>query len=285
MIVPNWVGIYSQRSPKDFQMISNQSVAVTGAAGGIGRAIAEKCIAMGAKVAISDINQEAVLATGKEIGAEAFVCDVGDESSMQNFINAAEVANGPIDMFVSNAGVGFPDLPGKHAAGGSNESWEKSWQINTMANVYASRALLPGWIERKSGRFVVTASAAGLLAQIGTASYTVTKHAALGFAEYMAIMHKDDGINVHCICPQYVKTNMTKGMKVVEEGPDKHIEASDVANALLEAMKNEEFLVLPHPVIGQYFQSKAANIDRYIGGMAKQKRLADIGHVPNLAEG
>ena len=265
-------------------MFSNQSIAITGAAGGIGRAIAEKCIALGAKVAISDINEDLVNKTAAEIGAKAFVCDVSNEQSIGGFVDGATKANGPIDMFVSNAGIGLTDMPGGHAAGGTNESWEKSWQINTMANVYASRALLPGWIKRGDGRFVVTASAAGLLAQIGTASYTVTKHAALGFAEYMAISHKDDGVKVHCICPQYVKTNMTKGMKVVDEGPDKHLEPSDVADALFAAIEKNEFLVLPHPVIGQYFQHKAANFDRYIGGMAKQRRSMDLGHMPNLKE-
>lgn len=265
-------------------MFSNQSIAITGAAGGIGRAIAEKCIALGAKVAISDINEDLVNKTAAEIGAKAFVCDVSNEQSIVGFVDGATKANGPIDMFVSNAGIGLTDMPGGHAAGGTNESWEKSWQINTMANVYASRALLPGWIKRGDGRFVVTASAAGLLAQIGTASYTVTKHAALGFAEYMAISHKDDGVKVHCICPQYVKTNMTKGMKVVDEGPDKHLEPSDVADALFAAIEKNEFLVLPHPVIGQYFQHKAANFDRYIGGMAKQRRSMDLGHMPNLKE-
>jgi len=265
-------------------MISGQNVAITGAAGGIGLAIAEKCIALGAKVSISDINETLVRKAGETIGANAVHCDVGDEDSVKTFIEKAVEKNGPIDMFVSNAGIGMPDLPGGHAAGGSNESWEKSWQINAMANVYASRAVLPGWIKRGAGRFVVTSSAAGLLAQIGTASYTVTKHAALGFAEYMAIMHKDDGVKVHCICPQYVKTNMTKGMKVIEDGPDRHLEPSDVADALIAAMENEEFLVLPHPVIGDYFKNKASNYDRYIGGMAKQKRFLDIGHVPNIVE-
>ena len=265
-------------------MYSNQSIAITGAAGGIGRAIAQKCVALGAKVAICDINADLVQKTAAEIGATPFVCDVGDEQSVIKFIEGGAKANGPIDMFVSNAGIGMMDMPGGHAAGGSNDSWEQSWQINTMANVYASRALLPGWIKRGEGRFVVTASAAGLLAQIGTASYTVTKHAALGFAEYMAIMHKDDGVKVHYICPQYVKTNMTKGMKVVDEGPDRHLEPSDVADALFAAIDKNEFLVLPHPVIGDYFRNKASNFDRYIGGMAKQKRSMDLGHIPNLDE-
>ena len=261
-------------------MYSGQSIAITGAASGIGRAIAEKFIAEGAKVAISDINQELVEKTAAEIGASAFICDVSDEAAVAAFIKGAEMTNGPIDVFVSNAGVGFPDEPGRHAAGGSNESWELSWQINVMSSVYAGRALIPNWKKRGQGRFVIIASAAGLLAQVYSGSYTTTKHAAVGFAEYMAIMHKDDGIKVHCVCPQYVKTNMTKGMTEVKEGPNKHLEASDVADALIAAIKSDKFLVLPHEIISSYFAAKAANHDGYIEGMARMKAKMDTGHVP-----
>ncbi|MCF6221066.1 MAG: SDR family oxidoreductase [Robiginitomaculum sp.] len=263
-------------------MYSGLSIAITGAAGGIGRAFAEKFIAAGAKVAISDINTELVKKTAAEIGATPFTCDVSSEDAIAAFIKGAEAANGPIDVFVSNAGVGFPDEPGRHAAGGSNESWELSWQINVMSSVYAGRALIPAWKKRGQGRFVIVASAAGLLAQVYSGSYTTTKHAAVGFAEYMAIMHKGDGIKVHCVCPQYVKTNMTKGMTVVEDGPTKHLEASDVADSLFAAMGNDEFLVLPHPIVKEYFTAKAANHDRYIGGMNKQMKFMDKGHIPNL---
>jgi len=263
-------------------MFAKKCVAITGAASGIGRAIAVKCIENGAAVAISDINEKLVMETASEIGAHGFYCDVGDETSVRAFIQGAQDICGPIDMFVSNAGIGVPD--NGHAASGSNESWEKSWQINMMANVYAGRALIPGWQERGDGRFVIVASAAGLLAQVGTASYTVTKHAAVGYAEYLAIMHKDDGIAVHCICPQYVKTNMTKGLDDVKEGPNKHLLPSDVADALFACIEQGQFLVLPHPVIKDYFQAKAADHDRYIAGMAKQKAVMDIGHIPNFKE-
>lgn len=268
-------------------MVSGQSIAITGAAGGIGRAIAEKCIAEGAKVAISDINAELVHKTGKEIGAASFVCNVAREESVKAFIEGAEAVNGQVDMFVSNAGVGFPDEPGGHAAGGSNKSWELSWQVNVMSSIYAGRSLIPNWLKRDeeiNGRFVIVASAAGLLAQIGTASYTVTKHAARAYAEYMAIMHKDDGIKVHCICPQYVQTNMTKGMEVITEGPDKHILPSDVADTLFDCMKNDKFLVLPHPIILDYFQAKAGNHDRYISGMARRKSAIEAAPMPPLKE-
>lgn len=252
-------------------MLEGKIVAITGAAGGIGKAIAEKSIAAGAKVAISDIDAARIAQTGSEIGADHFVCDVGNEASMQAFISGAQSALGPIDMFVSNAGIGEPDETA-HAAAASDESWERSWKINMMANVYAARALLPGWIKRRDGRLVVTSSAAGLLAQIGSGSYTISKHGARAFAEYVAMMHKHDGVKVHCICPQYVKTNMTAHMTEVTSGPDRHIEAADVADALFAAIEKGEFLVLPHPIIGEYYAAKVQNFDRYIGGMANQKK-------------
>ncbi|MEE9272676.1 MAG: SDR family NAD(P)-dependent oxidoreductase [Robiginitomaculum sp.] len=262
--------------------MAKETIAITGAAGGIGRAIAKKYIQTGARVAISDLNEELVIQTAKEIGAQGYYCNVAKEDSVEKFIHAVQADIGSIDVFVSNAGVGFPDQPGGHAAGGSDESWELSWQVNLMSNVYAGRHLIPDWIENKTGRFVVVASAAGLLSQVGTASYTVTKHAAVGYAEYMAIMHKDDGIKVNCVCPQYVKTNMTKGMTVVQEGPNKHIEASDVADSLFAAIAADEFLVLPHPIIGDYFQAKAVSHDRYIRGMAMLKTGMESGHIHKM---
>ena len=259
-------------------MFTGQSIAVTGAGtpGGIGRAIADMFIAGGAKVAICDLTSPDALA--EEIGATAFACDVGNEDAMKAFITGAEAANGPLDAFVSNAGVGFGD--NGHAAGASNADWETSWQVNVMASVYAARALLPAWKERGSGRFVITASAAGLLNQIGSASYSATKHAALGYAEAMAIEHKGDGIDVHCICPQYVKTNMTKGAKFAENNKDGLLEPADVAQALKASIEKNEFLVLSHPVVGDYFQAKAMNYDRYIGGMAKLKSKISADELP-----
>lgn len=252
-------------------MFEGQSVAVTGAGApnGIGRAIAEMFVKNGAKVAISDLTKPDAVAA--EIGAVGFVCDVSKETDVQAFIKGAEAANGPIDVFVSNAGVGFTDYPADHAAGADNAAWETSWQVNVMSNVYASRVLLPTWKQRGSGSFVITASAAGLLCQVGSASYTATKHAAVGYAEAMAIHHKDDGINVHCICPQYVDTNMTKDMKSAHNSRDGLLTPADVANALKASMKDEHFLVLSHPIVEDYFKNKAMNYDRYISAMAKVK--------------
>ncbi len=261
-------------------MFSGQSVAVTGAGApsGIGRAIAEMFVAGGANVVICDLKAPDEVA--KAIGANAFACDVSSEHAVKDFIAGAEAVNGPLDVFVSNAGVGFSDLPGGHAAGASNQDWETSWQVNVMSSVYAARALLPGWMERGSGRFVITASAAGLLNQIGSASYSATKHAAVGYAEALAIAHKDQGIDVHCICPQYVRTNMTKGAKFAEDSKDGLLEPSDVAEALRNAIETDEFLVLSHPVVGEYFRHKAMDYNRYISGMNKLKTKTVPGDMP-----
>ncbi len=248
-------------------MLKGKSVAVTGAAGGIGLAIAQMFLKEGANVAISDLSAPVDIAKG--IGASAFACDVSDETAVQDFIKGAEAKNGPIDIFISNAGVGFGDPA--HAADATNAQWEMSWQINVMSSVYAARVLLPGWIERGSGRFVITASAAGLLNQIGSASYSTTKHAAVGFAESLAIQHKSDGIAVHCICPQYVRTNMTKGHKFAENNKDGFLEPSDVANVLKTAIETNQFLVLSHPIVKDYFYNKAADYQTYIDGMAYLK--------------
>lgn len=248
-------------------MFKGKSVAITGASGGIGRAVAEIFIAGGAKVAISDLT--CPNETADAIGAIAFKCDVSKEAQIEEFIDNASAANGPVDIFVANAGVGFGDE--KHAAGASNEAWEASWQINVMQSVYAARALLPDWKERGGGRLIVTASAAGLMAQIGSASYTVTKHAVEAFAEQVAFEHAHQGVKVNCICPQYVRTNMTKGFSMAENSKDGFLEPSDVADALKAAIIEDKFLVLPHAVVGEYFKHRAMDVDGYIGGMAKLK--------------
>ena len=257
-------------------MFENKSIAITGASGGIGRAIAEMFIAQGARVAISDLKLPS--ATASDIGALAVECDVTDEAQVQNFIETAEKAHGPIDVFVSNAGVGYGDP--KHAADASNSAWETSWQVNVMSSVYAARALLPDWKMRGSGRFVITASAAGLLNQIGSASYSATKHAAVSFAESLAIRHWDHGIRAHAICPQYVRTDMTKGFAMAENSRDGFLEPSDVAQALLNAIEKDEFLVLSHPIVSEYFKHRAMDHQNYITGLNKLKQKMGGEHLP-----
>jgi len=248
-------------------MFEGKSVAITGASGGIGRGIAEMFIANGAKVAISDL--KAPKETAAEIGAVAFKCDVSQEQDVKDFIDLTEAANGPVDIYCSNAGLGFSD--NGHAANSDNQAWETSWQVNLMGSVYAARALLPNWVERGSGNFVITASAAGLLNQIGSATYSVTKHAAVGLAEAIGITHYDDGIRAHCICPQFVRSNMTKGMSFAENHKDGLLEPSDVANALKKAIENDEFMVLSHPTVAEYFKAKANDYNGWITGMARMR--------------
>ncbi len=248
-------------------MFKNKVVCVTGASGGIGRGLAEMFVSEGAVVAISDLtspNETAV-----EIEAHAYKCDVSSESSVRSFIADVQNEHGPIDVYVSNAGVGSGN--GKFVAGGSNESWELAWQVNVMGSVYAARRLMPDWVERGHGRFVITASAAGLLNQIGSASYSCTKHAAVSLAESIAIEHGDQGIQAHCICPQYVRSNMTKGMPMAEGSQDGLLEPKDVANALKAAISADEFMVYPHPVVKDYFINRAMHPDAYLSGMRKLK--------------
>ena len=248
-------------------MFKNKVVCITGASGGIGRGLAEMFVAEGAVVAISDL--ELPKATASEIGAQAYQCDVSREASVKDFIAKVRKDHGPIDIYLSNAGVGSGN--GKFVAGATNESWELAWQVNVMGSVYAARALMPDWVERGSGRFVITASAAGLLNQIGSASYSCTKHAAVSLAESIVIEHGDQGIKSHCICPQYVRSNMTKGMAMAEGSKDGLLEPKDVANALKAAILADEFLVLPHPVVKDYFINRAMHTDAYLSGMRKLK--------------
>ena len=245
-------------------MFENKIVAITGASGGIGRAIGEMFAQNGAKVALSDLSppQEAAA----DIVGNAYVCDVSSEESVKAFIDQVEADLGPVDVYISNAGIG--DGNGQHVAGGTNESWEASWQVNVMGSVYAARRLMPSWLERGEGRFVITASAAGLLNQVGSASYSATKHAAVSFAESIAIEHGDDGVKSHCICPQYVRTNMTAGTDFSGQR-EKLLEPEDVAEALRKAIEDDKFLVLPHPVAGEYYAYRAANPDAWLAGMRK----------------
>ena len=248
-------------------MFKNKVVCITGASGGIGKGLAEMFVSEGAVVAISDLDSPK--ATAIAIGAHPYKCDVSSDYSVQTFISDVQKDHGPIDIYLSNAGVGSGN--GKFVAGASNESWELAWQVNVMGSVYAARALMPRWIERGSGRFVITASAAGLLNQIGSASYSCTKHAAVSLAESIAIEHGDQGIKSHCICPQYVRSNMTKGMQMAEGSKDGLLEPKDVAEALKAAILADEFMVFPHPVVKNYFINRATHTDAYLSGMRKLK--------------
>lgn len=264
--------------------VKGKVAVITGGAGGIGYAIAEALRDAGARVAISDLDAERTDAAAQTLDVAGHACDVTDEAQVQDLVSAVQDALGPIDIFVSNAGVGFgePD----HAASADNDIWNTCWQIHVMAHVYAARALLPGMIARGGGYLVNTASAAGLLAQIGDAAYSATKHAAVSFAESLAISHADDGIKVSCICPQYVATPMlgyaTPAEATLHAGL---IAPADVAAAVLQGLRDETFLILPHPVVAQYAALRGADPERWLDGMRKLRRktVSELGGI-SLAE-
>ena len=246
---------------------------VTGGAGGIGAAIARALHARGVKVACCDLDGARADEVGKACGGFGKAVNVADEGEIAVFINEVERKLGPVDIYFSNAGVGYTDGPVGGAASAPNANWEKTWSINVMASVYAARHVLPGMTARGSGAFIVTASAAGLLAQIGDAAYSATKAAAISFAESIAISHGDEGIQAHAICPQYVKTNMTKDLPEAMTSVDGMITADEAAQTVLDAVAENRFLILTHPVVGDHFTRKAGDRDRWLGGMRKLRRM------------
>jgi len=262
---------------------TGKTVVITGAAGAIGAEFARSFVARGAKVAIGDLDEEAIDLLADEISCRALRVDTGFRVSVENFVAWAEDACGAIDLYISNAGIASPQPEG-NACGADDAVWTNNWNVNLMGTVYAARQLLPKWKKRGEGRLVVVASAAGLLSQIENASYSVTKHAAVGLAESIAITHRDDGIKVHCVCPQYVRSNMTKGFQdhpAITAIGGGFKEPEDVSRALHEAIEEERFLVLSHPEVEQYLQDKSTNYDKWIGGMAKLRRsIMDAGGFP-----
>ena len=255
--------------------IAGKVCVVTGGASGIGKALATRFIAEGAKaVVIADLNADTVSGVGSEIGAQAHALDVRDESAIAALVAAVETEHGQIDLFCSNAGIIGVDGDPWWATGADNELWQRMWEIHLMSHVYAARACLPAMIARGEGYFLNTASAAGLLAQIGSAPYSVTKHAAVSFAESLAITHGDDGIKVSCLCPQAVDTAMTAGTDGGGvAGVDGMLSAEAVAEAVIKGLDAESFLILPHPEVEEYRQNKARSYERWLGGMRKLRRL------------
>ena len=259
--------------------VNNRVALVTGGAHGIGRALCRALNMEGAKVAVADLDIDAARKIAEEVGGMALLMDVADEASIAAGIEHAETELGPIDIFVSNAGVAFGDGAGG-AASAPNEHWRACIDINLMAHVYAARVMVPKMKQRGGGCLVNVSSAAGLLAQVGEAAYTATKHAAVGFAESLAITHGDDGIHVVLVCPQAVATRMAEE---VSTGPgaaaavDGVITAEQVADAVVQGLAEEDFLILPHPEVAEYRQHKAASYDRWLGGMRKLRRAIGFG--------
>jgi NAD(P)-dependent dehydrogenase (short-subunit alcohol dehydrogenase family) len=252
--------------------IKDKVIVVTGGAHGIGRALCERFAKEGARgVCVADVDEAAGRQVAEAIGGMFVRCDVSDEQQVQDLISSAQRQFGAIDLFCGNAGISIPDANGL-VTGASNAQWNKIWEINVLAHIYAARALLPAMIARGSGHFLITASAAGLLSQIGSAAYSVTKHAAIGFAESLAITHGEQGIGVSVLCPQGVWTNMTRGQGDTPQAGDGMLQPQDVAQSVMEGLAADHFLILPHPVVLTYMQRKSGDYDRWIRGMQRFRR-------------
>ena len=248
-------------------------VAITGGGGGIGAALAARFAAQDdARVVVTDIDGESAHAVAARINGTSFELDVTDEQATQRVIAEIEDQFGRIDILCLNAGV---------ATGGSvdtpNEAWQHTWDVNVMAHVYATRHALPGMLDRREGYIVSTASAAGLLTTIGAAPYSVTKHATVALAEWLAVTYGSRGVRVSCLCPQFVRTPMIDAFTAMTGATaDMHawvdeiaIDPAAVADAVIDAIHDETFLVLPHPEVQEYFRAKAMDYDRWIAGMQR----------------
>ncbi len=251
--------------------IAGKIALVTGGAQGIGLALAQALKQAGAAhVVIADLRLPDETPSGVDEGC---ICDVSDADQIKTLIDHVEQTYGPIDIMCSNAGIATGmDTSFDNIAFADPAVWERAWAVNVMAHVHAARVLIPRMKARGDGYFLHTISAAGLLSQVGSAVYSTTKHAAVGFAESLAIGHRDDGIRVSMLCPQGVATPMLDG---IPDGPqlgDGVLSAEAVAKAAIEGIRAERFVILPHPAVADYMRAKIENYDRWIGGMAKLQR-------------
>lgn len=262
--------------------LNGRTIVITGAGSGIGKALAERIAAEAPRaLVLADINEDAVRAVAESLGdvATAVRTDVGREDEIRALVDRAREVAGQVDVFISNAGIPGPD-------GGpvetSNEEWDQAWRINVMAHVWAARAVVPEMLERGEGYLVSTASAAGILTQVGALVYSTTKHAAVGVAEWLNITYGDRGIKVSCICPLGVRTPMLETALEESVGGaallrDDLLEPADVAEAVVTGMREERLLIFPHPQLAQYWAFKAGDNERWLGGMRRMVRQAREG--------
>ncbi len=264
--------------------ISNGVVVVTGGASGIGRALARAFAVAGARhVVVADRDEAGARAVAAEIGGRGVGMDVASESQIRQIVVSTDAEAGPVDIMVSNAG--YVTWGGLET---SNHDINRMWEVHVMSHIYAARAVLPSMIERGCGYIMSTASAAGLLTQIGSLAYSITKHAAVSLAEWIAITHGQQGIGVSVLCPQAVDTNIGANSPQAGTMPAPSVAAGDgvltsehVAAECLAAIREERFWVLPHPEVGEYVRRKAADIDRWLYGMQRfQARLFEGADMP-----
>ncbi len=247
--------------------IKDKVVVVTGAASGIGKALAARFAKEGARgVVCADLNEADARATAAGVGGLGMRCDVAQEGDMNALVAATLEKYGALDIFCSNAGI-----IGRHGLDASIEEWRRTMDVNFMAHVLAARAVVPVMLKQGGGYIVATASAAGLLMQVDSATYTVSKHAAVAFAEWLSVNYAEQGIKVSCLCPQGVRTPMLLGptgdrKSFLSEGS---VSAEDVAARVVEAIEAEKFLILPHPEVAEYERRKTTDRDRWLGGMRR----------------
>jgi NAD(P)-dependent dehydrogenase (short-subunit alcohol dehydrogenase family) len=252
--------------------VADRGVVVTGAGHGIGRAIARALAAQGARVVVNDLDAGAARAVAAEIGGVAAPGDAASEDGVAALVAASRTALGAVDVFVANAGV-----DAGRGLDASPQDWSRSIEVNVLAHVRAAQHLVPEWLARGSGRFVVTASAAGLLTMLGSAPYAVTKHAAVAFAEWLSATYGHRGVVVQAICPQGVRTRMLAEAGPAREvlGRERVLEPADVARALVDGLRDDRFLILPHPEVADYYALRATRPDRWLAGMRKLQRRLD----------
>lgn len=256
--------------------IGGRVVIVTGGGNGIGRALCERFHDEGArKVVVADLERDSAETVATAVDGDAYAVDVRDESQIQSMVAEVESRYGRVDLFCSNAGIIATDGEPWWATSAPNATWQAMWEIHVMSHVYAARACLPGMLQRGEGYFLNTASAAGLLNQIGDAAYSTTKHAAVGFSEALAITHGDDGIGVSVLCPQAVATRMVGDIGDGDGGTagvDGVLSPQQVAEEVVQGLAEEQFLILPHKQVREYYQRKSSDYDRWLAGMRKLRR-------------
>jgi len=249
--------------------LTDKVIVVTGAGSGVGAALSRRFSEESPRgLMLADIDGASARRVAEDLGARSIEVDVASDADNQRLVEETEDVFGPIDLFCANAGIGF--LGNEQT---DISEWDRMWKVNTLSHVLAAKHLIPGWITRGEGYFLSTASAAGLLTNLKAAQYSVTKHAAVAFAEWLAVTYGDAGIKVSCLCPMGVDTPLldvdSDFRKLLE--PDA-IPAGDVADAVVAGLKEEDFLILPHPEVARYFQNKANDYDRWIEGMKKLQR-------------